>query len=156
MLCTKVFGGDGLEADDLQSSGSQNQLAAPRVEVLQKDNPRKFSKHHHSKPRASIPACHGCVKCKHFSVVIKLSLGNKVFSCLLTTRGWTNVGSCDLCAVEFLTLRRSARRVSMSVEMDGMSLTHWQYSKKIRISSRTVLKEHKGYSENLLKLNVHI
>lgn len=31
---TEVFGGDGLEADDLQSSGSQDQLAAPRVEVL--------------------------------------------------------------------------------------------------------------------------
>lgn len=31
---TEVFGGDGLEADDLQSSSSQDQLAAPRVEVL--------------------------------------------------------------------------------------------------------------------------
>lgn len=33
---TEVFGGDGLEPDDLQSSGSQDQLAAPRVEVLRK------------------------------------------------------------------------------------------------------------------------
>lgn len=35
---TEVFGGDGLETDDLQSSGSQDQLAAPGVEVLQKHN----------------------------------------------------------------------------------------------------------------------
>lgn len=33
---TEVFGGDGLEANDLQRSGSQDQLAAPRVKVLQK------------------------------------------------------------------------------------------------------------------------
>lgn len=33
---TKVFGCDGLEADHLQSSSSQDQLAAPRVEVLHK------------------------------------------------------------------------------------------------------------------------
>lgn len=35
---TEVFGGDGLEADNLQSSGSQNQLAAPRVEVLREND----------------------------------------------------------------------------------------------------------------------
>lgn len=33
---TQVLGGDGLEADDLQCSGSEDQLAAPRVEVLHK------------------------------------------------------------------------------------------------------------------------
>lgn len=41
---TEVFGSDGLEADNLQSSGSQNQLATPRVEVLQKHNRRTVLK----------------------------------------------------------------------------------------------------------------
>lgn len=38
-----------------------------------------------------------------------------------------------------LTFSKSDRRVSMSVVMEGMSVTHWQYSRRIRISSRTVL-----------------
>jgi len=47
-----------------------------------------------------------------------------------------------------LTLRRSDRRVSMSVAMDGMLFTHWQYSRKIRISNRTVLKKQRRDSQN--------
>lgn len=39
------------------------------------------------------------------------------------------------------TLSRSVRRVRMSVVMEGMSFTHWQYSRNIRISSSTVLSD---------------
>ncbi len=49
------------------------------------------------------------------------------------------------------TLSRSARRVRMSVVMEGMSFTHWQYSRNIRISSSTVLSEHtkvKGHNRD--------
>lgn len=49
---TEVFGGDGLEADNLQSSGSQNQLATPRVEVLQNHN-RTVFKHGELDDRAT-------------------------------------------------------------------------------------------------------
>ncbi len=55
-----------------------------------------------------------------------------------------------------LTLRRSDRRVSMSVAMDGMSLTHWQYSRKIRISSRTVLNKQKDDCYNISQTQTFI
>lgn len=77
---TEVFGGDGLESDDLQSAGAQDQLAAPGVEVLQRQ--------------------------QKLDVQVK----NKAESRNVTG--------------PLLTFRRSDRRVSMSVAMGGMSLTH--------------------------------
>lgn len=96
---TQVFGGDGLQPHHLQRSGSQDQLAAPGIEVLQKDKSSFRMRSPQQKPRPAEAA---------------------------------------------LTFSRSDRRVSMSVAMDGMSLTHWQYSRKIRMSSRTVLRKQKS------------
>lgn len=41
------------------------------------------------------------------------------------------------------TFSKSDRRVSMSVVMEGMLSTHWQYSRIILINSNTVLQERK-------------
>lgn len=45
------------------------------------------------------------------------------------------------CSLRGHTLSKSDRRVSMSVVMEGMLSTHWQYSRIILISSNTVLEE---------------
>lgn len=159
---TEVFGGDGLEADDLQSSGSQNQLAAPRVEVLQRHERDLLFKlqlsaeaHLFHKVTPKWPDGGAKVNINFDSVkfpqswqlvgffFINIRVKQKYFKGLNREKKmfWRGAWSWSECLRWFPTLRRSDRRVSMSVAIDGMSLTHWQYSRKIRISSRTVLNK---------------